>query len=74
MWTLVNGIVTPRGTYKAKSDDLVAEVKAAAKFAGLESFNVKIDGVYVDTPADLTKANMSEVGTVSVEPYDAAGI
>jgi hypothetical protein len=74
MWTLKAGINTPKGMYNAKGDDLAEEIKNAARFAGLEAFNVKVDGKYVDTPADLKATNFDGVKTVSIEPYDTAGI
>jgi len=73
MWTVKSGIDTPKGKYFPKTDNLVNEIMEAATFAGLESFDVLVDGVYVDTPADLQAQNFSDVKTVSIEPYDTAG-
>lgn len=73
MWTLKKGIQTPAGLYNAESDELIPEIMKAAKFAGLESFNVKVDGEYVDNPGDMEATDFSEVTTVEIEAYDTAG-
>jgi len=69
------GIVTPTGTYAPKTDNLESEIKAAAKSAGLENFNVKIGGEYFDNPEDLDTNSIADLGgaEVVVEPYDIAG-
>ncbi len=78
-WGTRKGIATPRGVYVPKTDDLTNELKAAAKFAGLEAFNVKIDGTYVDDPTHLhtnsvaALAAEARVEAIEVEAYDTAG-
>ena len=78
-WTLRKGIATPRGVYVPKTDDLTTELIEAAKFAGLEAFNVKIDGGYVDDPTKLhtnsiaALAAEASIEAVEVEAYDTAG-
>ncbi len=72
-WTLKAGIKTPAGMFTAKGNDLLDEINNAARFAGLDAFNVKVNGKYVDTPEDLTKTDFTGVKTVEIEPYDVAG-
>ena len=78
-WTVRKGINTPKGTYIPQSDDLAEELKKAAEYAGLEAFNVKIDGHYVNDPSALQTnsiAALSEqasIEAVEVEPFDTAG-
>ncbi len=78
-WAIATGIRTPKGTYTPVTDDLTKELVAAAKFAGLLNFNVKIDGNYVDNPADLhtnsvaALAAEASIEEVRVEPHDVAG-
>ena len=73
MWTLTKGIKTPKGMFTPTGGDLIEEINNAARFAGLESFNVKVDGEYVDTAADMAATDFDEVDTVEIEPYDTAG-
>ena len=74
-WNTGNQVIhTPNGDYKPQSDDLKAELVNAAKHAGLESFRVKIDGVYVDNPEQLYTDSVAAINTsISVERYDTAG-
>lgn len=77
-WTVRKGIQTPRGVYVPKTDDLAKELKAAADFAGLEAFNVKIDGKYfeeAELPTNSIKALIQDVGVEAVEAVarDTAG-
>jgi hypothetical protein len=78
-WTIRKGFNTPKGIYTPKTDDLTVELVAAAEFAGLDSFNVKIDGHYVDDPTALQtnsiKALVADVSieSVEVEARDTAG-
>ena len=48
-----NVIGTPKGDYKCQSDDLTAELRAAAAFCGYNSFTVFIDGNQVNDPMEL---------------------
>ena len=67
---------TPKGNYCPQSDDLVAEIKAAARYAGLKHPIVKVGNDVIDNPEDLTADFISELedGTVvSVSAYDIAG-
>lgn len=79
--TMTNGwetgftIKTPKGDYKPKSDDLAAEIKAAARFAGVKSPHVTVDFDTIDNPSDLPVACISGLkdGTVvEVSVYDTA--
>ncbi len=78
-WTIAKGINTPAGTYNPVTDDLTKELVAAAKFAGLTTFNVRIDGHYVDDPTALQTnsiaalAAQASVEAVGVEAHDTAG-
>jgi hypothetical protein len=78
MWTVRKGIATPKGVYVPKSDNLKAELVAAAKFAGLEAFNVKIDGKYFEPeelPTNSIESLIQSVGVEAVETVarDTAG-
>ena len=67
---------TPKGNYCPQTDDLVAEIKAAARFAGLKHPIVKVGNDVIDNPEDLDTDSISELvdGTVvSVSAYDIAG-
>jgi hypothetical protein len=79
MWTVGKGINTPRGAYVPKSDNLKLELVNAAKHAGLEAFNVKIDGKYYEPdelPTNSIKALIQDVKVEAVETVarDTAGI
>ena len=79
MWTIGKGIATPKGAYTPKTDDLKVELVAAAKFAKLEAFNVKIDGKYYEPdelPTNSIKALIQDVKVEAVETVarDTAGI
>ncbi len=79
MWTIGTGIMTPNGFYMPKTDDLRKELVEAAKFAGLNAFNVKIDGNYVETPEALHTNSLAalaapaSIESVEVEAHDTAG-
>lgn len=73
MWTLKSGIKTPKGMYTPEGNNLLDEITNAARFAGLNSFNVKVNGAYVDTVEDLTHTDFAGVTSVEIEPYDVAG-
>lgn len=78
-WTIAKGIKTPRGAYVPKTNNLTDELVAAAKFAGIESFNVKIDGMYYDDPDKLPTNDLSAINkdiaieNIEVEARDTAG-
>lgn len=78
MWTTGKGIKTPKGIYVPKTDDLKAELVKAAESAGLEAFNVKIDGKYYEPdelPTNSIKALIQDVKVEAVETVarDTAG-
>ena len=54
-WTSVDTsiIKTPRGDYHVKSNDLKAEILAAANFASLRDFRVRVNGTMIETAKDL---------------------
>lgn len=80
---LSGGIETPKGVYVPASDDLVTEVKAAARFAGLSQFKLFLNGTQVMSPKELPVKKLSELterarvagieATIAVEPYNKAG-
>ena len=78
-WTTRKGIQTPKGVYVPKTDDLVKELKAAADFAELEAFNVKIGGNYVESETRLHTNSVAaltastSIEAVTVEARDIAG-
>ena len=78
-WNVARGITTPRGVYTPQSDDLARELVEAAKFAGLRTFNVKIDGYYVPDPSALQTNSIAALAAeaiieaVEVEAHDVAG-
>lgn len=64
-------IHTPRGDYVCQSDDIETEAKAAAKFAGLRNFNFRINGLYINSPAELpTKSIAALVQQMTIESAD----
>jgi len=71
------GINTPNGVYKPAGDILLTECVAAAKYAGMKKFNIKIDGhVYTsaeELPVEKLSALIQAVSVVAVEAKDTAG-
>jgi len=76
-------IQTPAGDYTPVGDNILEEIRNAAKSAGLTSFKVKVNGVQLMTPKDLQTNSLSalrdqisiegaEKATIKVEPYDKA--
>ena len=75
-WETGFTIKTPKGDYKPKSDDLAAEIKAAARFAGIKSPHVTVGFNTIDNPSNLPVACISgleEDAIVEVSAYDFAG-
>ena len=73
MWKVkANGIKTPKGMYKPDTENVKDAIYQAARFAGLESFDVVIDGRFIETEAQLTETDMTKVATVEIKPYDTA--
>ena len=80
---LSGGIQTPNGLYNPTSDDIVTEIKAAARFAGLSRFKLFLNGTQVLKPEDLPCTKLSELinlatvegveASAVVERYDRAG-
>ena len=67
---------TPKGNYCPQTDDLVTEIKAAGRFAGLKHPIVKVNGTVIDKPSDLTEDYVSDLGdgsVVELSAYDIAG-
>jgi hypothetical protein len=79
MWTVSRGINTPKGVYVPQSDNLSKELVEAAKFAGINAFNVKIDGMYYDEPGKLPTNSIAaltqdvSVESVEIKARDIAG-
>jgi len=66
-------IGTPKGLYTPKSDDLMKELKEAAKYAGYKSFKVFVDGNEVVKPSSLQTNSIAALNApVRIEPYDKA--
>lgn len=79
---LSGGIDTPKGVYTPQSDNLMEELKAAARFAGLTKFRIHINGKQILETKDVPKtiSGLAEVARVegvdasaSVQRYDKAG-
>jgi len=79
-------IKTPAGPYTPETDNLVAELVKAARFAGLAEFRVFANGTEVLNPSDLTVRSIQELQNVAsvqglaedaelaeVSGYDRAG-
>jgi len=76
-------IKTPRGDYRAQSDDLLVELNKAAEFAGLKNYNVKVNGNLVTDPSGLhtnsiaalaDQASVERVDfSIGISQYDKAG-
>jgi hypothetical protein len=80
MWTIEKQVINLPGnrTYIPKTDDLTVELIAAAKAAGLEAFNVKINGHYFEPselPTNSIKAIIQKISVEAVEvsARDTAG-
>ncbi len=67
-------ISTPKGNYTPVTDDLTAELKKAAVFAGIKTFLVYIDGNEITEPAQLQTNSVAAVNaSIRVEAYTRAG-
>jgi hypothetical protein len=67
---------TPKGDYKATSNDLKAEIIKAATFAGLNGakFRVFIDGVEIPGAGSLPTNDFAALTqSVRIAAYDVAG-
>ena len=72
-WTVkANGIKTPAGMYKPDTTDLKDAIYQAARFAGLNEFDVIVDGNHIDTEEDLLATDMTRVAVVEIKAYDTA--
>lgn len=64
-------IKTPNGDYTPVSDDLAAELKAAAASRGMKPFFVKIDGEYISGPWALQTNSIAALAAdVSIEAVE----
>ena len=69
-------IGTPKGNFETKSDDLAAEIRGAARYAGIKHPVVKVNGCVIDDPKDLPTNSITALQsgtTVTVGTYDTAG-
>lgn len=69
MWTIEKQVIQLPGgaTYTPQSDDLTAELIAAAKSAGLEAFNVRINGHYYEPDTLPTNSIKAIIQTIAIE-------
>jgi len=67
-------IGTPKGNYTPTSDDLVAELKKAARGCGYANFKVYIDGNEITEESQLQTNSIAAVNApIRIEPYNKAG-
>jgi hypothetical protein len=58
-------IVTPKGNYIPKTDDLIAEAKVAARESGLSRFRLWVNGKQIMAETDLPTRKISELAEVA---------